>query len=333
MGTINSSPKVIMVTGAAGYVGSMLCDQFSKSPDLEMIIAIDMLPIPGMLKDNKKIVWITANLYQNVWRIPALINKPEVVIHCAWQSIELYDKADLQKKLNLDSSRAVFEFVFKNQFVKKLIFISDASVYGSNLDNSLEHYFSESDEPKEDEILYGKQKSEAEADLRDFNDKSDGSKQVFVLRPTSISGPRGRAIGTKDQLPAIFVTNDMWGKQLVHEDDVVDVVAMFTFAGLFKKGTYEIYNLASKDLVSASDIANSLQKSVIKFPPLAIRLIFYLAWHLSAGKILTPPGSWKLYDHPVLVRGSKVTERHGFSYYYSAHETLAGGDGRYAPML
>ena len=105
----SDQPKVIMITGAAGYIGGMLCDQFSKSPELEKIIAIDMQPMPALLKDNKKIIWITASLYQNVWKIPAIINKPEVVIHCAWQIKELYDKKELQNKLNIESSKAVFE--------------------------------------------------------------------------------------------------------------------------------------------------------------------------------------------------------------------------------
>ena len=34
------SPRVIMITGAGGYLGSMLCEQFSKSPDLVNIIAV-----------------------------------------------------------------------------------------------------------------------------------------------------------------------------------------------------------------------------------------------------------------------------------------------------
>ncbi|MEK7066713.1 MAG: NAD-dependent epimerase/dehydratase family protein, partial [Patescibacteria group bacterium] len=104
------SPKVIMITGAAGYLGAMLCDQFSKSPDLINIVAIDKRPMPEILRHNKKIIWLTANLYQNVWKIPALINKPEVIIHCAWQDEELYGQTDLQKQLNIKSAKNLMEF-------------------------------------------------------------------------------------------------------------------------------------------------------------------------------------------------------------------------------
>ncbi|MBI3632450.1 MAG: NAD-dependent epimerase/dehydratase family protein [Candidatus Vogelbacteria bacterium] len=323
------SPRVIMITGAAGYIGTMLCDQFSKSPDLEMIVAVDMAPMPELLRENKKIVWITSNLYQNVWKIPALINKPEVVIHAAWQTREPYGRVELQNELNLTSSREVFEFAFKNQFVKKLIFLSDASVYGAFPDNNLEHFFSETDKLKELDTLSCQQKKEAERLLLDLYNMCNEAKQVFVLRLASTYGPRGRSIDKHDDLPFFPVANDKWCKQYVHEDDVTDVIAMFTFADFVKQNTFEILNLAATDLILASEVAKILHKSLITLPPLVINFIFFLLWHLSRGKIPTSRGSWRLFCYPILIDGSKITKKFGFDYLYTSRESVASEDGRY----
>ncbi len=335
------SPKVIMITGAAGYVGAMLCHQFSRSPNLEKIIAIDILPMPTLLKDNKKIVWITANLAENIWKIPANINKPEVVIHCAWQIKELYGKEDLQKRLNIDSSRAVFEFIFKNSFVKKLIYFSTISSYGAFPENSLEKFFNEQDELKEGESMYGTQKRIVEEALRELYDKSDKSKKIIVIRPSSITGPRGRGMDTKkigllnilkNVLPFIPVGSDKWCRQYVHEDDITDVVAMFTFDKEAGNNGYEVYILSPNDLIFAKDMARLFDKSVVKIPTPLIRFAFFLAWHLSQGEIPTSRGGWRFFCYPIAVDGSLITKKYGFEYSYTSHEALEKDEGRYGSV-
>ncbi|MDO8493038.1 MAG: NAD-dependent epimerase/dehydratase family protein [bacterium] len=338
----NNSPKVIMITGAAGYVGAMLCHQFSKSPDLKKIIAVDMQTIPAILKDNKKIIWITANLADSIWKIPALINKPEVVIHCAWQIKELYGKRELQDRLNTESTRAVFEFCFKNSFVKKIIHFSTISSYGAYSDNSLDRPFSEADELRESEALYGLQKKIVEEDLKKLYEDSDKSKQVVILRPSSVTGPRGRSMESKkvgllnilkNVLPFIPVGSGKWCRQYVHEDDITDAVGMFTFGGE-KFGTgYEVFILSPNDYILAIDMAKLFGKSVIWIPPFLIRFAFFLAWHLSSGKVPTSKGGWRFFCYPVPVDGSLITKKYGFEYSYTSHEALEKEEGRYAESI
>ena len=51
--------KTIFITGAAGYIGAILSDQFSGRNDIETIVCLDKDEIPELLKENEKIVWIT----------------------------------------------------------------------------------------------------------------------------------------------------------------------------------------------------------------------------------------------------------------------------------
>lgn len=327
---MNSSPKVIMITGAAGYIGAMLCHQFSKAPNLEKIIAIDMRTMPAILKDNKKIVWITAKLSDGIWKIPAHINKPEVVIHCAWQKREIYGKDDLQKKLNIDGSRAVFDFVFSNEFVKKLIHFSSALSYGAYPDNNLEKPFAEDDQLREDNLRHLNHKRVIEEDLRSFYEGSGKNTQIVILRPSSITGPRARSLNDKNELSFIPVGSDKWFKQYIHEDDITDIVGMFTFGGKRFGVGYEVFNLSPRDYVAGRDIGRLLNKTIVTIPPLLVRMTLFLVWHIFGGKFSISRGEWSHLSYPVPIDGSKITNKYGFEYSYSSREALEKNEGRYA---
>lgn len=61
--------KTILITGGAGYVGAMLCDQFAKRDDIETIIAIDKEPETELTLNNQnkhKIIYIQSNLSDEV---------------------------------------------------------------------------------------------------------------------------------------------------------------------------------------------------------------------------------------------------------------------------
>jgi len=332
-------PQKIFITGAAGYVGAMLADQFSKSPDIAEIICIDKNPIPDILKENKKIFWITNDLAFNGWKRLVSQKKPTVVIHCAWQIRELYGQRALQRKLNVIASQNLFEFCFNEPSIKRLIHFSTISSYGASEKNSLKKRFTETDKLLETEYLYGAEKREVERMLERAYLKSNRDTEVFVLRPTAIIGPRGLfsvakkglLYFLKNVLPVFPVATDSWCRQYIHEDDVTDITAIFSFMPLSREVKYRVYNIAPNDFVLAKDMALIFDKKVVTVTPRVVKTVFALAWHLTQGLIPTSAGGWKFFCYPIPVDGTKITKEFGYRYTYSSRDALTTTRGRYEP--
>lgn len=120
----------IFITGAAGYIGSLLIKELLKKDFIENIIALDREDLPQDIK-SEKIKFIKANTVNEDWRREARAYNPDIVIHLAWQIREMWKEKKKQWKWNVDGSLNVFDFAFSMPSVKKLIYTSTASVYGA----------------------------------------------------------------------------------------------------------------------------------------------------------------------------------------------------------
>ncbi len=345
---------ILFITGGAGYVGAMLAEQFSMRPDVKEIICLDMEPEPEVLKTNPKIFWVDANTSDGMWQKMVASKNPDVVIHTAWQIREMYDDQRTQWKWNVDGSNDIFDFTFKTPSVKKLVYFSTVSSYGAFSDNTIEHAFTEDEDFRQTDYLYAEEKRHAEIGLKERYlekvAKKGTTPQVFILRPAAITGPRGRyariRFGLQSALSGSlkgqksFIYNVIslmvswvpvtpkWLRQYVHEDDITDIVALFSFSKL--EGKYEIFNIApSGPAVLGPDMARAVGKKMIKIQPWMARIAFFWFWHLTRGRVPTSQGSWKGYSYPIKVDGSKLEKQYGFKYSHESREAFVNNDGRY----
>ncbi|MBI2047946.1 MAG: NAD-dependent epimerase/dehydratase family protein, partial [Parcubacteria group bacterium] len=302
---MDKTTHTIFITGAAGYVGAMLCDQFSKRDDVEKIIALDKEKIPDLLKENKKIEWITANTADTTWQVEVQKLQPNILIHTAWQIREMYGNQEEQYRWNVEGSRNVFNFALQSFSIQKLIYFSSAAVYGAYTSNSLEYHFTEKDPMREEEYSYGREKKQAEEILKNTWEKSEKNKSVFVVRPAAITGPRGRFMRVRfglqsalsgqlqgDSLYKIislmvsFVpATPWWVRQFIHEDDVIDIISLLVFETQ-DSNTYSVFNITpSGDPVLAPQMAEAVGKRVLRVYPWMVRLAYFIFWHISRGKV------------------------------------------------
>ena len=348
----------LFITGGAGYIGAMLCDQFAKRDDVEKIITLDKEDETELTSENPnkhKIVYIQSNTSDANWEEKVKEHNPDVVIHTAWQIRHMYGDEKTEWKWNIDGSDAIFNFAFTTPSVKKLVHFSTVASYGAFPENTIDHFFKEEEGFKKSGYLYAEEKRICEEHLEERYKKAKESGwngQVFIVRPAAITGPRGRydriRFGLQSALSGNlkrgFVNNIVmlltsyvpvtpkWLRQYIHEDDVTDLVALFSFTDLV--GTYEVFNISPPgDAVLGHDMAEAVGKKTLPIYPWMARLAFFFFWHGTRGKIPTSPGSWRGYSYPIAVDGSKLTKQYGYQYKFPSKEAFSKNEGRYKVNL
>ncbi len=344
----------IFITGGSGYVGAMLADQFAKRDDVSAICILDKEPETDITRNNvnkNKITFLHSNTSDESWQDKLKEFAPDVVVHTAWQIRHMYGKEKTEWKWNVDGSDDIFDFAFNTHSVKKLIYFSTVASYGSFPDNSMSHFYKESESFRVTDYLYAEEKRIVEEHLEEKYKKAKSSGwngQVFILRPAAITGPRGRydriRFGLQSALSgqleskgvyriiklltAVVPVTPKWLRQYIHEDDVTDIVALLSFNNL--EGSYEVFNISPPgDVVYGKDMAKAVGKRPIRIYPWMARVAFFIFWHSTRGKVPTSPGSWKGYSYPIAVDGSKLTKQYGFNYKFESKDAFVKNEGRY----
>ncbi len=345
----------ILITGAAGYVGAMLVEQFAKRPDVARIIGIDKEALPDTIAKEPKLIYIESNTADAGWEEKARQYAPDIVIHAAWQIREMYGKQDVEWEWNIGGSDRVFDFAFQEPSVARLIYFSTVASYGALASNTIEHRFAEGEPFRKTHYLYAEEKRIAEEHLeKKYRDaKSSGrSIAVSVLRPAAITGPRGRFMRIRfglqaalsgqlqgsflysmiSRMVAVVPVTPKWCRQFIHEDDVSDIVERLSFGDT--PWQYEAFNICpSGEVVRGADMARAVDKRMIRIHPYLIRIVFFVVWHLTRGRVPTGRGAWKGYSYPIVVDGSKLTRLAGFAYKYSPFDAFYYTTGRYEPFV
>jgi nucleoside-diphosphate-sugar epimerase len=342
--------KTVFIVGGAGYVGEMLCHQFSLRDDVETIVAFDKEPQSDFSKSLSKVIYIQSNMADDGWQSEVTKYSPEVVVHTAWQIRAMYGNEKEQWRWNVDGSGKVFDFAFSTPSVEKLIYFSTASSYSAREDNSLEHYFTEAEGFRDDDYIYAKEKKVTEELLeKKYQEvKSRGGRipQVLIVRPAAITGPRGRYMRIRFGLQSALQGNlkgspiykivtlltsfvpatKGWVRQFIHEDDVNDIVVKFATEHI--DGEYEAFNITPvSEPVFARDMAEAVGKRILPIQPWTARIAFFFFWHLTRGKVPTCPGSWRYYSYPVLMSGEKLAKIYTCA--YSSKDAFRYTTGRY----
>jgi UDP-glucose 4-epimerase len=326
----------VLITGAAGYVGSVLVDCLQAMDNVTRIIGIDLRPRPDRLAGNAKVAWIQADVSSDDWQAAAREHGADAVVHLAFQIRQLYGrKQKIQRRWNVDGARKVFAFVFAEPSVRRLIHFSTVTAYGAQADNATATRFRESALLREHDYLYGSHKREIEGLLAQAYAASDQSSHVVVLRCASISGPYGRLVlgrfGIVSTLTGLFpflpCGRADFGRQYLHEDDAASIVR--TLLAAAPRQSYEVFNASPEDYLAANDLASLLGKRTITVPTVLLRGLFALCWHGSRGRIPTPRGAWKFVTFPIAVDGSALTRAYGCRYQFTSADALMARSGRH----
>jgi len=318
----------VLITGASGYLGSMLTYFLSLKENIEKIYALDVKEPKFLWKPGEKIIFLKKNLVEN-WE-EEIKNKIDAVFHLAfWIRRPFFN---LQKHLyeNSFGFEKLLNFC-EGKDVKKLIIASSIAVYGANKENSEKKPFKEDDELREKIYLYGKEKIELEKQAQKFYEKNP-HKEVIILRLVTVTGPFAQKYFRKSGLlkfmkevtPFIFLSSENSLRQYVHEDDVISAF-LFVLEKDFPQ-KFIIFNIAPSSFLYFKEIAKITKKKIIRIPYQFLKILFSLLWYFSLGKIPTAPGSENSYTFPIFCDGSKI-EKYGFQYKFNSLDAFLGEKG------
>lgn len=340
----------LLITGAAGYVGTMLVERFAKRDDVEKIIAIDKEPIPDAIRKEPKLVYMQTNVADD-WETKVRAHAPDLIIHTAWQIREMYGAQDMEWQWNVGGSDKIFDFAFAESSVERLVHFSTVASYGALASNTIEQRFTEEDPFRKVDYLYAEEKRIAEEHLEEKYAKSDKRVQVAIVRPAAITGPRGRFMRIRfglqstlsgqmkggvysliSAMVAFVPVTPKWLRQFIHEDDVVAIIEQLTFA--LQNFKYEAFNICPPGApVLAADMAKAVGKRTLPIQPWMVRIAFFTFWHLTRGKVPTGRGAWKSYSYPIAVDGSKLTRMLGYQYEYPSFDAFYYTNGLYESFV
>lgn len=318
----------LLVTGAAGYVGTLLRHGLLRSDPTREIVALD-LNLPADAADPR-VHWIRGDVTARDWQRPVAEHGIDAVVHLACLLREPYGRRSHQRRINVDGTRMVRDFALATPSVRRFIHFSTVSVYADVEPRGIDVPLDEAAPPAASAYSYARDKVDAEDLFADADLFARYDTRACVLRPASITGPYGRferrRFGLISTLsawsPVIVGGSRRFGRQFLHEEDVVGIVERLLAVDLADPVT--VLNAAPQDFLDLERLSHVLDKRALVLPPALLRLLFRAAWHGSAGRIPTTPGAWMMLTHPHRVSGERLTRRLDYRYRASSAEALAG---------
>lgn len=254
--------SVVLVTGVSRHLGGRVAVALSKSPEIERIIGVDVIPPPH---DIGRAEFIRADIRNPmIGRIIAQAGVDTVVHMNVIATPTMVGGRTSQKEINVIGTMQLLAACQKASTVTRLVVKSSAAVYGSGPRDPA--MFTEDMGPKSTPRTgFGKDSLEVEAYVRGFARRRP-EVEIAVLRFANVLGPSIRTSMTDYfSLPVLPVPMGHDARmQFVHEDDAVESLRLATL------GTAEgIVNIAGPGVITLSQ-ATGLAGAVALPVPLTL---------------------------------------------------------------
>ncbi len=263
--------KLILVTGAGGFVGRNLCNKFSSMQI--NVIGIDNLSNTDVNHSDLDFELIIGDLSKDSTYKKLEKFQINTIIHCAAQSSnELsYHDPVLDLASNQIATLKLLDYAKVND-IKRFIFTSSMSVYGEQ-----DSYPTSEDHRYNPLSYYAIHKVAAEQYVMLFNKFYDLDTTIFRLYTTY---GHGQNLLNRDQgLLSIYLSYIVKNeaiivkgsldrvRDIIHVDDVVNAILF----SMDNKNTYgEVYNLGSGEILTIREIITKLYEHYNKSTKLSL---------------------------------------------------------------
>ena len=319
----------VAVTGPTGDLGVAVVNALHRSPRVKRIVGMARSPFDPAAEGWRKVEYRQGDI-QDRASVKAAVKGADAVVHLAFV---ILSAGESSRAINVDGSRIVFEEAAKAG-AQRICYASSVAAYGFHDDNPdwLDEEVPARGTP---DHPYSAQKAEVEAVLADVLARRRRT-GAWVFRPPIVAGPRAQTL--IEEMPYVRLSERMPDTvtrlirsmpalkpvlpdpglrfQLIHHDDV----AQAFLAGALGRGEPGAYNIAAKDTIRVTDIADALGWYSIPVPELAV--------DVTAEIVARLPGvpdelSWiQAIRKPVLLKTDRARTKLRWKPKYSSRRTL-----------
>lgn len=299
---------VVLVTGAAGFIGRSLIAELARSGVNSGIVALDVREVaaPDRLP---AVTYLTGDIRDPALKDIFQKHRPQAVVHLA--SVVAVG-GDPQRDWEIDvlGTKNVLQCCV-DAGVDHLIVTSSGAAYGYYADNPVPLH---EDDPLRGnaDFPYARNKREVEEMLVEWHDLYPHLEQT-VFRPCTVLGPE-----TDNQITAMFERPVVLGLSgtstpfsLIADTDVVAALARAVH-----QPQPGVYNLAGDGVLSLREIAALNRKPYIGIPPSLLKSALWLLKSLGVSKL--GPGAVKFVQYRPVLSNDKLKTEFGFTPRYDA---------------
>ncbi len=308
-----SSPPVVAITGASGYVGSRLLLELEQEERLSKVVAMDTRPLPVP--------------YHNVAAERIDVTEPldetfrdhgvDAVVHLAFSfgSGRRKGEADRVHQENLGGVRRVLEACVESK-VRKIIYLSSHTVYGARTDNPVPITEDAPLRPME-AFQYCRDKALCEGEIQRFA-RENPQVCVTVLRCCVVMGPNADNFVTRALFKPLLLGVRGYDPplQLVHENDLAKLLRQVIMEP--RSGTF---NVAGKGVVFYSELARISRRKLVFLPAALAYPLTQMAWNLGIQKD-SPSVGLNFVRYPVILSTGRLKKETGFTFGYTSEDAL-----------
>ena len=267
---MGSEIRRVAFTGASGYVARSLMARLEREPGVELILALDVRPLPG--KFSSKVVF---RRHDVVEPMASLLSEYRIdaIAHLAYALRPSHDRRAAER-VNVGGAGNVLDACARSG-VKHLLYLSSTSVYGAHADNPSMLGEDSPARPVRG-FQYSEDKARVESLIAEFTARHPETTAI-VLRTCPVLGPNAdNFIAAAFSKPFLVgVQGHDPPMQFLHEEDLADALSRCVLTRM--SGTY---NLAGDGTIRWSEMARLFGKRLLILPGPLLRGLTALSWTL-----------------------------------------------------
>ena len=302
--------KVVVITGASGYIGTSLTHTLTKDYRTSSIMGFDLKPFPTA---TSKLRMTQQPLSPEFCEL-LLQNNAETVIHLGFTIRHGRNKSEATAN-NISCLKNTLT-TCKDASIKHIIYLSSATVYGPHLDNP--NLLSETDQLRPiNGFQYARDKVSAEKMLTIFGE-TNSDITITILRSPIVMGPSANNFITKALFKPLLigVKGHDPAMQFIHEEDLANILSW-----LIHNPKSGIFNVAAPGSVKYSQLMHMSGKRFCWLPASVAYTLTDLSWFLHLQNDSNSAGL-EFIRHSWMVNTQKFVNESNYSFQYTSKEAL-----------